>query len=78
MMEKVVIFKARTEHQETDKILETVLQSSFPKSEDIEKFIQLIKQDLIDNEMGLNGFKVNNEINFYFPISVILDSKDNN
>jgi hypothetical protein len=69
----VVVFKARTEHQETDKILETVLQSSFPKAVDIEKFIQLFKQVLIDKKICLNGHNVNSKIHFYFPIFVILD-----
>ena len=73
-----MVFKVRIEHQETDKILETVLQSSFPKSGDIEKFIQLFKQDLIDNKSGLDGHKVNGKIHFYFPISAPLDSKENN
>jgi|1185.fasta_scaffold746562_2 hypothetical protein len=78
-MEKVVVvFKTRTEHQETDKILETVLQSYFPKAGDREKIIQLFKQDLIDKKLGLNGYKVNSKIHFYFPISVTFDSKENN
>jgi hypothetical protein len=77
-MEKVlVVIKVRTEYQDIDKNLETVLQSYFPKSEDREKIIHLFKPDLIDNKLGLNGHRVNDKIHFYFPISVILDSKEN-
>ena len=73
-----MVFKVRIEHQETDKISETVLQSSFPKAGDREKIIHLFKPDLIDNKLGLNGHRVNDKIHFYFPISAPLDSKENN
>jgi hypothetical protein len=60
-MEKVlVVIKVRTEYQDIDKNLETVLQSYFPKSEDREKIIQLFKPDLIDNKLYWIQKKISN------------------
>ena len=75
MMENVGVVNIRTEHQDLEMDLETILQSSFPKPGNRDKIIQLFEQDLIDKNLGMKSHLVNGRIHFYFPISMIIGLK---
>lgn len=75
MMKNVGAVNIRTEHQDLEMNLETILQSSFPKPGDRDKIIQLFEQDLTDENLGMKSHLVNGLIHFYFPISMIIGFK---
>jgi hypothetical protein len=56
--------------------LEKTLQASSPKSEHTDKIIQLFKQDLDDNNLGMKSHLVDGHIHFYLPMSTIIGFKD--
>lgn len=55
--------------------LEKTLQASRPKSENKDKIIQLFKQDLDNNNLGMKSHLVDGQIYFYLPMSTIIGFK---
>ena len=55
--------------------LEKTLQASHPKSENKDKIIQLFKQDLADNNLGMKSHLVDGQIHFYLPMSTVIGFK---
>jgi hypothetical protein len=49
--------------------------SFHPNPEDIDKIRELFKEDLIKNNLGMKSHLKDNEIYFYFPISIIVGNK---
>ena len=55
--------------------LETQLTASFPKEGDDEKLRQIFKNDLTENNLGVESHLIGNEIHFSYPISVYVGRK---
>jgi ubiquinone/menaquinone biosynthesis C-methylase UbiE len=55
--------------------LERQLTASFPKEGDDEKLRQIFKNDLTENNLGLESHLIGNEIHFSYPISVYVGRK---
>lgn len=64
-----------SERFELEMDLEKTLQASRPKSENKDKIIQLFKQDLDDNNLGMKSHLVDGQIRFYLPMSTIIGFK---
>ncbi|MER5174245.1 MAG: class I SAM-dependent methyltransferase [Candidatus Nitrosocosmicus sp.] len=75
MMKKVGLINLKFEYHDLEMELEKILQSSFPKPEDIHKIIQVFKEDLTKNNLGMKSYLKDNKIYFYFPISFIVGNK---
>ena len=75
MMKKVGLINLKVEYHDLEMELEKILQSSFPNPEDIHKIIQLFKEDLTKNNLGMKSHLKGNKIYFYFPISIIVGIK---
>ena len=76
MMESIGCINMRIEHHALEMDLETILQSSFPKTGDKDRIVQLFKQDLADDHLGMRSYLINDKIHFYFPISMITGTKE--
>jgi hypothetical protein len=55
--------------------LERQLTASFPKEGDDEKLRQIFKNDLTENNLGVESNLIGNEIHFSYPISVYVGRK---
>lgn len=55
--------------------LEKQLSASFPKEGDADKIRDIFKNDLIENNLGMNVHKKGNEIHFIYPISIYVGEK---
>lgn len=75
MMKNGGLVNIKAEHHYLEMKLEKILQSSFPNPEDIDKIRELFKEDLIKNNLGMKSHLKDNEIYFYFPISIIVGNK---
>lgn len=75
MMKKVGLVNLKVEYHDLEMELEKILQSSFPNPEDIHKIMQLFKEDLTKNNLGMKSHLKGNTIYFYFPISIIVGIK---
>ncbi len=75
ILKKVRLVKLKVEYHDLEMKLEELLQSSFIHSDDIDKIRFLFKEDLAKNNLGMKSHLKDNEIYFYFPISVIVGNK---
>ncbi len=75
MMKKVGLINLKVEYHDLEMELEKILQSSFPNPEDIDKIMQLFKEDLTKNNLGMKSHLKGNKIYFYYPISIIVGIK---
>lgn len=75
MMEEAGLINLKSEHHDLEMELEKILQSSFPNPDDMEKIIQLFKEDLTKNDLGMKSHLKENKIYFYFPVSMIIGNK---
>jgi SAM-dependent methyltransferase len=76
MMESIECINIRIENHDLEMDLETILQSSFLKPGDKDKIVQLFKQDLAENHLGMRSYLINDKIHFYFPVSMIIGTKE--
>jgi ubiquinone/menaquinone biosynthesis C-methylase UbiE len=75
MMKEVGLVDLNSEHHELEMQLEKIIASSFPEPGDIGKIRNLFQEDLTKNNLGLKSHLKNNEIFFYFPISMVIGNK---
>jgi ubiquinone/menaquinone biosynthesis C-methylase UbiE len=75
MMKDAGLINLKSEHHDLEMELEKILQSSFPNPKDIDKIKQLFKDDLTKDNLGMKSHLKDNEIYFYFPISMIVGNK---
>ena len=75
MMKDSGLVNLKSEHHDLEMELEKILQSSFPNPKDIDKIKQLFKDDLTKDNLGMKSHLKDNEIYFYFPISMIVGNK---
>ncbi len=75
MMKEAGLVNLKSEHHDLEMALEKILQSSFPDPKDIDKIKQLFKEDLTKNNLGMKSHLKDDEIYFYFPISMIAGNK---
>jgi ubiquinone/menaquinone biosynthesis C-methylase UbiE len=75
MMKDAGLINLKAEHHGLEMELEKILQSSFPNPKDLDKIKQLFKDDLTKDNLGMKSHLKNNEIYFYFPISMIVGNK---
>lgn len=76
MMESIGCINMITKHHDLEMDLDTILQSSFPKPGDKDKIVRLFKQDLTQHHLGMKSYLVNDKIHFYFPVSMIIGTKE--
>jgi ubiquinone/menaquinone biosynthesis C-methylase UbiE len=76
MMESIGCINMNIKHHDLEMNLEMILQSSFPNPGDKDRIVQLFKQDLVQNHLGMKSHLVNNKIHFYFPVSMIIGTKE--
>jgi ubiquinone/menaquinone biosynthesis C-methylase UbiE len=74
-MKKLGVVNIESEGFDLEMDLEKTLQASHPKSENKDKIIQLFKQDLDDNNLGMKSHLIDNQIHFYLPMSTIIGYK---
>jgi hypothetical protein len=55
--------------------LEKIIAASFPEPGNIDKIRNLFQEDLTKNNLGLKSHLRDNEIYFYFPISMVIGNK---
>jgi ubiquinone/menaquinone biosynthesis C-methylase UbiE len=75
MMKDAGLINLKAEHHGLEMELEKILQSSFPNPKDLDKIKQLFKDDLTKDNLVMKSHLKNNEIYFYFPISMIVGNK---
>jgi 2-polyprenyl-3-methyl-5-hydroxy-6-metoxy-1,4-benzoquinol methylase len=75
MMHNLGLINLHVEHFDMKLDLEMRLQSSYAKSEDGKKILQLYEQDLTEENLGMNSHLVNGQINLIIPVSIIVGSK---
>jgi ubiquinone/menaquinone biosynthesis C-methylase UbiE len=75
MMNDAGLINLKAEHHDLEMELEKILQSSFPNPKDIDKIKQSFKDDLTKDNLGMKSHLKDNEIYFYFPISMIVGNK---
>jgi hypothetical protein len=76
MMESIGCINIKIEHHDLEMDLETILQSSFPNQGDKDRIVQLFKQDLVQDHLGMKSHLLNDKIHFYFPVSMIIGTKE--
>lgn len=76
MMGSIGCINTKIEHHDLEMDLETILQSSFPNPEDKDRIVQLFKQDVSQDHLGMRSHLVNDKIHFYFPVSMIIGTKE--
>ena len=76
MMESIECINIRIKHHDLEMDLETILQSSFPKPGDKDRIVQLFEQDLARDHLGMRSYLKNDKIHFYFPVSMIIGTKE--
>ena len=76
MMESIGCINISIENHNLEMDLEIILQSSFPKPGDKDRIIQLFKQDLAEDNLGMRSYLINDKIHFYFPVSMIIGTKE--
>lgn len=74
-MKELGVVNIGSERFELEMDLEKTLQASSPKSENKDKIIQLFKQDLDNNNLGMKSHLVDGQIHFYLPMSTIVGFK---
>lgn len=75
LLESESIIDIKTEHHDLEMKLEDILNASFPNPEDKEKILTLFKNDVINNNLGMNSQNRDGKIYFYFPISMLIGFK---
>jgi len=75
MMKELGLVNIRSERFDLEMELEKTFQASHPKSENKDKIIQLFKQDLYDNNLGMKSHLTDGKIHFYLPMSAIIGFK---
>ena len=75
MMKEVGLVNLESKHHDLEMQLEKILQSSFPDSEGVYKIKQLFQEDLTKNNLGMKSHLKDDEIYFYFPISMITGNR---
>jgi len=76
MIKSIECINIRIEHHDLEMDLETILQSSFPKPGDKDRIVQLFEQDLAQDHLGMRSYLKNDKIHFYFPVSMIIGTKE--
>jgi SAM-dependent methyltransferase len=75
MMHNLGLINIHVERYDLKLDLEMRLQSSYAKSEDGKKILQLYEQDLTEDDLGMKTHLVNGQINLIIPVSIIVGSK---
>ncbi len=75
MMKDAGLVNLKAEYHDLEMELEKILQSSFPNPKDIDKIKQSFKDDLAKDNLGMKSHLKDNDIYFYFPISMIVGNK---
>ncbi len=75
MMKEIGLVNIKTANHDLEMELEKLLQSSFPDPEYMDTIRGLFKEDLIKNNLGMRSHLKNNQIYFYFPISMIIGTR---
>ena len=74
-MKELGVVNIRSELFDVEMNLDKTLQASSPKSENKDKIIQLFKQDLDNNNLGMKSRLVDGQIHFSLPMSTIIGFK---
>jgi ubiquinone/menaquinone biosynthesis C-methylase UbiE len=74
-MKELGLANIRSERFDLEMDLEKTLQASRPESENKDKIIQLFKQDLDENNLGMKSHLVDGRILFYLPMSTVIGFK---
>ena len=75
MVEAIGLYNIKTESQDLEMNLESLLSSSFPNPENKNKIILLFKKDISEDNLGMKSYLRDNKIQFFFPVSFIIASK---
>ena len=75
MMIEAGIVNLNSEHHDLEMQLENIIAASFPEPGNIDKIRNLFQEDLTKNNLGLKSHLRDNEIYFYFPISMVIGNK---
>jgi hypothetical protein len=75
MVEALGLYNIKTESQDLEMNLESLLSSSFPNPENKDKIIPLFKKDISEDNLGMKSYLKDNKIQFFFPVSLIIASK---
>lgn len=75
MVEAEGFLNIKTESQDLEMNLEALINSSFPTPKNRDEIIQLFKQDISADNLGLKSYLKDDKINFYFPVSFIVADK---
>ena len=75
MMKEIGLVNIKAANQDLEMELEKLLQSSFPNPEYMDTIRDLFKEDIIKNNLGMRSHLKNNQIYFYFPISMIIGTR---
>jgi ubiquinone/menaquinone biosynthesis C-methylase UbiE len=76
MMESIECINTKIKHHDLEIDLETILQSFFSKPGDKDRIVQLFKQYLVQDQLRMKSHLVNDKIRFYFPVSMIIGTKE--
>jgi ubiquinone/menaquinone biosynthesis C-methylase UbiE len=75
LMKEIGLSNLKIAYHDLEMDLDNILQSSFPDPSDIQKIINLFKEDVTKNNLGMKSHLKNNKIYFYFPITMIMGIK---
>jgi len=75
MMEISGLTDIKIEHQDLEMELDHILQSSLLNPVIVNKIKHLFKEDLTKNNLGMKSHLINDNIYFYFPISMVIGIK---
>jgi ubiquinone/menaquinone biosynthesis C-methylase UbiE len=69
------LVKLKSKHHKLEMGLENILKSSFTNPDDVPRIRELFKKDVLIDNLGMKSHMKNDEIFFYFPISMIVGTK---
>lgn len=75
MVESKGFININTESQDLEMNLESLISSSFPNPKSKDEIIRLFKKDISSDILGMKSYLKDNEIYFFFPVSLIVAYK---
>jgi len=75
MVQSKGFINIKTESQDLEMNLELLISSSFPNPKNKDEIIQLFKKDISADNLGMKSYLKDNEIYFFFPVSLIVGYK---